>query len=307
MGEASCSQQCAQQQLDRALLRARLHRARQLKAQDEHERAEREAKSLALSSAAFCKALESFALGEEAEDGAACGRRKVATNRATSALRHSGSASSAARVKRGDTKGVTKGAPLPFDDDDDDDEHVSGSSDTCSICYQEMREQAVEREATGHGCGTGQHGGRGSGSGSMAAAKASCGTSQPLRALGCGHTFHCACIHPWLKRSQTCPLCRQPAQIDLRELDQPRLRSALPSRSDVAGAAGAASEGPPARFRGATLSSKGRIEQQQRPRQPHVCPRPSVIFISGQYYCEGCQRWLRYFEDLPRGAGLHEP
>jgi hypothetical protein len=67
MGEASCSQQCAQQQLDRALLRARLHRARQLKAQDEHERAEREAKSLALSSAAFCKALESFALGEEAE------------------------------------------------------------------------------------------------------------------------------------------------------------------------------------------------------------------------------------------------
>ena len=34
-------------------------------------------------------------------------------------------------------------------------------------------------------------------------------TDERIGVLSCGHSFHSSCIKEWLKRSKTCPLCRQ--------------------------------------------------------------------------------------------------
>ena len=105
-----------------------------------------------------------------------------------------------------------------------------------------------------------------------------------LQVLGCSHCFHQPCISPWLKRSQTCPLCRQPVRVGVD------IKAETPS---------AAAARPPARWECGTRASQGRAEPSQRPRRKHSCNAPSVIIWSEQYYCEGCHRWLRYFEDPP--------
>jgi hypothetical protein len=240
--------------LDRALLRARLQRARQLKVQDEQDRADREARSrLQLSRASnACKAQLLDDRSAEAAGGAR--RRGTAVAKSKSAQARSGG------VPR-----VEDAALLPI-------ELVE-----CSICQQEMHptdevDAATERATEGVKEGAKEQ-------------------HDALRVLGCGHTFHCACIRPWLMRSQTCPLCRH--RVDVRALphvDHPRT---------VSSAARARHSSAAARFHGGTRSSNGRAEPLKRPRQVHACERPSVILASGQYYCEGCQKWLRYFEDPP--------
>jgi hypothetical protein len=55
-------------------------------------------------------------------------------------------------------------------------------------------------------------------SGSRAPATASCSIcmddiapGQAVRALRCAHSFHAACVNPWLRSNRTCPVCREDA------------------------------------------------------------------------------------------------
>ena len=82
-----------------------------------------------------------------------------------------------------------------------------------------------------------------------------------LQVLECSHTFHAACIGPWLQRKQSCPLCRAPCNVVV------------------------ATATPPA----ATLA---------RARRPHRCGNPTVIVFRNGPYCTGCLRWLAEHEDF---------
>ena len=185
------------ERLDRALLRARLERARELKRQEEEERS-----------------------------------RSATIKRPTSSKRE------------------PRAAPRAREDDE---LAACTGLEQCSVCCMDMEPDDCE-----------------------------------LQVLGCSHCFHRSCIAPWLKRSQTCPLCRQRVRVGV---DVKAERPEAPSAAEAAR--------PPARWESGTSASQARVEPCQRPRRKHACNAPSVILWSGQYYCEGCHKWLRYFEDPP--------
>ncbi|KAK2169853.1 hypothetical protein LSH36_6g02054 [Paralvinella palmiformis] len=47
-----------------------------------------------------------------------------------------------------------------------------------------------------------------------------------LRKMPCGHTFHHACIIPWLERTNTCPFCRQELPTDDPDYEEYRKHKA---------------------------------------------------------------------------------
>ena len=85
-------------------------------------------------------------------------------------------------------------------------------------------------------------------------------TDEKLQVLACGHTFHAACIGPWLKRKQSCPLCRAPCNVP-----SPEPTPSAPARA----------------------------------RRPHRCGNPTVLQFANGPYCAGCLRWLAAHEDPP--------
>lgn len=112
------------------------------------------------------------------------------------------------------------------------------------------------------------------------------GTDEPanensIRVLACAHRFHAACIEPWLRRSATCPLCRHPCE------KPPPLIPATPAPEITR---------PASRFEANTSASQGRVDTPRRQRRVHDCARPSVVMVGERPWCEGCNRWLRYFE-----------